>query len=144
MALGETQEAVVARLGWPAEKRFQLEPCQGMPGCTALRGLHGTWNYKQRKLSVVFGRDRRVAALIHTGNRRTEDGVGKESTLAAVRGKFPGITCHRFRKRIDCAAKRVSGGRTVNTVFRFTERSGRRWKAKKVLLYVDGRKQANS
>ena len=144
VALGETQEAVVARLGWPAEKRFQLEPCRGMPGCTAVRGLHGTWNYKKRKLSVVFGRDRRVAALIHSGNRRTADGVGKDSTLAAVRGKFPGITCQKFRKRIDCGAKRISGARTVRTVFRFTERTGRRWKTKQVLIYVDGRKQVNS
>jgi hypothetical protein len=143
VALGETQEAVLARLGWPAEKRFQLEPCRGMPGCTAVRGLHGTWNYKRRKLSVVFGPDRRVAALIHSGNRRTADGVGKGSMQAAVRGKFPGVACLKFRKRIDCAVRRVSGGRTVRTVFRL-KRHGLRWETKKVLIYVDGRGQVNS
>ena len=144
VALGETQEDVVARLGWPAERRFELEPCQGMPGCTAVRGIHGTWNYKGRKLSVVFGTDRRVTALIHSGNRRTVHGVGKDSTLAAVRGRFPGVACRKFRKRIDCAVKQVSDGRSVRTVFRLTERTGRRWKTKKVLIYVDGRGQVNA
>ena len=144
VALGETQEDVVARLGWPAERRFELEPCQGMPGCTAVRGVHGTWNYKGRKLSVVFGTDRRVTALIHSGNRRTVHGVGKDSTLAAVRGRFPGVACRKFRKRIDCAVKQVSDGRSVRTVFRLTERTGRRWKTKKVLIYVDGRGQVNA
>jgi hypothetical protein len=144
VALGETQEAVVGRLGWPAEKRFSLNPCKGLPGCTAVRGLGGTWNYKKRKLSVVFGPDRRVAALIHSGSRRTADGVGQDSTRAAVRGKFPGVSCAKFAKRIDCTVKRVSGQRTVRTVFRFTHRGHGRWKTAKVLIYVDGSGQVNS
>jgi hypothetical protein len=144
VALGETQEAVVARLGWPTERRFPLKPCHGMPGCTAVRGIHGTWKYKKRKLSVVFGPDRRATALIHSGNRRTVHGVGKGSTLAAVRGWFPEIACRKFSNRIDCAIKQVSEGQTVKTVFRFSERNGRRWKTNKVLIYVDGRGQVNS
>jgi hypothetical protein len=135
VALGETQEAVVARLGHPAEKRFALNPCKGLPGCTAVRGLGGTWKYKQHKLSVVFGPDRRVAALVHSGNQRTEDGVGKDSTLAHLRGKFPRIACEKFRKSIDCTLKRVSGQRTVSTVFRLTDRGRGRWKTTKVLIY---------
>jgi hypothetical protein len=141
--LGETQEAVVARLGWPAEKRFALNPCKGLPGCTAIRGLGGTWNYRKRKLSVVFGPDRRVAALVHGGSQRTVDGVGKHSTPAAVRGKFPGVSCARFAKKVDCTVKRVSGQRTVRTVFRLTERGGR-WKTTKVLIYLDGGEQVGS
>jgi hypothetical protein len=144
VALGETQEAVVARLGWPDEKRFALKPCKGLPGCTAAQGLGGTWTYKKRKLSVVFDPDRRVAALIHSGSQRTADGVGKDSTPAAVRGKFPRVSCKKFRKKIDCTLKRVSGQQTVMTVFRLTDRGGGRWKTKQVLIYVDGRGRGNA
>ena len=85
-----------------------------------------------------------MTALIHSGNRRTVHGVGKDSTLAAVRGRFPGVACRKFRERIDCRVKQVSDGRSVRTVFRLTERTGRRWKTKKVLIYVDGRGQVNA
>jgi hypothetical protein len=145
VALGETQEAVLARLGWPTVRRFELEPCQGMPGCTAIRGLHGTWIYKQRKLSVVFGPDRRVAALIHSGNQAKADRVGKDSTLAQVRGTFPDLACRTFGDRIDCTTTRRSGGRTTRTVFRLSDRlrgPGTRWKTNKVLIYVDGKVSA--
>jgi hypothetical protein len=147
VALGETQEAVVARLGWPAEQRFALNPCKGMPGCTAVQGRGGTWNYKKRRLSVVFGPDRRVVALVHSGNRRTKDGVGRDSTLAHLRGSFPGISCAKAANRVDCTVKRVSGQQTIRTVFRLADRlpgSGTRWKTTKVLIYVDGHGQANS
>jgi hypothetical protein len=147
VALGETQEAVVARLGWPAEQRFALRPCKGMPGCTAVRGLGGTWNYNKRRLSVVFGPDRRVVALIHSGNQRTKDGVGRDSTLAHLRGRFPGISCAKLANRVDCTVKRVSGQQTIRTVFRLADRlrgPGTRWKTTKVLIYVDGHGQVNS
>jgi hypothetical protein len=147
VALGDTQEAVLRRLGWPATKRFPLNPCAGMPGCTAVRGLGGTWNYKKRKLSVVFGPDRRVAAIIHSGNQRTNDGVGKDSTIAHLRGKFPRIYCAKFTRRIDCTVKHVSGQRTTKTVFRLGDRlqgPGTRWKTNKVLIYVDGSGRAKA
>ena len=142
VALGETQEAVLARLGWPAEKRFALNPCAGMPGCTAVRGLGGTWNYKKRKLSVVFGPDRRVAMLIYSGNRTTRDGVGRDSTVAHLRGKFPRISCAKFARRIDCTVTRASGQQTTRTVFRLADRlpgHGTIWKTSKVYIYVNGR-----
>jgi hypothetical protein len=147
VAVGDTQEAVLRRLGWPAEKRFPLHPCKGMKGCAAVRGLGGTWNYKKRKLSVVFSSDRRVAAVIHSGNRRTKDGVGKDSTIAHLRGKFPRISCARFAKRVDCTVKRVSGQQTIRTVFRLSDRlrgQGTRWKTDKVLIYAERRGRGNA
>jgi hypothetical protein len=143
VALGDTQEAVLRRLGWPEEKRFQLRPCEGMPSCAAVPGMGGTWNYKERKHSVVFGPDRRVAAIIHTGNLRTKDGVGKNSTIAHLRGKFPRIACQKFDRRIDCTLKRVSAQQAVRTVFRLTHRGGKRWKTRKVLIYTERQAQVN-
>jgi hypothetical protein len=147
VALGETQEAVARRLGWPAEQRFALKPCKGMPGCTAVRGVGGTWNYKKRRLSVVFGSDRRVVALVHSGNRRTKDGVGRGSTMAHLRGRFPGISCAKAANRVDCTVNRVSGQQTIRTVFRLADRlrgPGTRWKTTKVLIYVDGHGRVKS
>jgi hypothetical protein len=144
VALGETQEVVVRRLGWPAEQRFQLQPCAGMPGCTAVRGRGSTWKYNKRRLSVVFGPDRRVVALVHSGKRRTKDGVGRDSTIAHLRGRFPGISCAKLSRRVDCAVTRVSGQQRIRTVFRLYDRlrgPGTRWKTSKVLIYVDGRGQ---
>lgn len=147
VALGDTQETVLRQLGWPAVKRFPLNPCKGLRGCAAVHGLGGTWMYKKRKLSVVFGPDRRVAAVIHSGNQRTRDGVGKDSTMAHLRGKFPRVACAKFTKRIDCTVKRVSGRRTVRTVFRLGDRQpgpGTRWKTDRVLIYVERRGQVKA
>jgi hypothetical protein len=137
---------VVARLGWPAERRFALHPCKGLPGCAAVRGLGGTWTYKKQKLAVVFGTDRRVVALIHSGSQRTTDGVGSDSSLASLRGKFPGIACEKLGRRIDCTVKRVSGQQTIRTVFRLADHlqgQATRWKTNKVLIYVDGGQKVN-
>jgi hypothetical protein len=144
VALGDTHAAVLARLGWPAEKRFELKPCKGMQGCAAVPGAGGTWKYKKRGLSVVFDPGGRVAALIHRGNERTNDGVGKGSTIAHLRGEFPRISCRKDRHRVDCTVKRLSGGQTIRTVFRLTDRlrgEGTRWKTNEVLIYVERRGQ---
>jgi hypothetical protein len=147
VALGDTDTTVLRRLGWPAARRFPLHPCQGMKGCTAVRGRHGTFNYKKRNLTVVFGPDRRVAALVYRGNLTTRAGVGKDDTMARLRGAFPRISCVRFAERIDCTVKHVSGQQTVRTVFRLTDRdrgSATRWKTDKTLIYVDGGGRGNT
>lgn len=146
VALGDTDETVLRRLGWPAERRFPLNPCQGMEGCTAVRGLHGTFNYKKRKLSVVLGPDRRVAALIYSGSLSTKDGAGKDDSMARLRAEFPRISCAKFARRIDCAVASVSGRGTVRTVFRLTDRlrgAGTSWEVDKVLMYVERRGKGN-
>ncbi len=139
VALGDTDQTVLRRLGWPTERSFPLNPCQGMEGCIAVRGLHGTFNYKKRKLSVVFGPDRRVAALIYSGNLSTKTGVGKGDTMARLRAEFPRISCAKFAKRIDCAVERASRQGTVMTVFRLTDHlrgAGTSWETDQVLMYV--------
>lgn len=136
VALGDSQETVLRRLGWPGVRSFPLRPCKGLKGCNAVRGLHGNFEYKKRKLSVIFGRDRRVAALIYSGRLTTRDGVGKDATMARLRAKFPRIFCAKFAKRVDCSIPRASGARTV---FRLTDRHrgpGTSWATDKVLIYV--------
>jgi hypothetical protein len=107
-----------------------------MPGCTAVRGLHGSFDYKKLKLSVVFGPDRRVAALVYRGSLATKHGVGKDDTMAQLRAEFPRIYCAKFARRIDCSVPRASG---PVTVFRLTDRlsgSATDWAVDKVLIYI--------
>ena len=90
--LGQTQTQVAQALGRPLGKRFPLNPCRGLnPACYAVRATGGTWSY--RNLTVVFGPDLRVSALIYTGPERSKRHVGVGSTLAAVRGAFPRAVC---------------------------------------------------
>jgi hypothetical protein len=61
--------------------------------------------------------------------------------MAHLRGRFPGISCAKFRHTVDCTVKRVSGQQTTRTVFRLTDSlpgPGTRWTTRKVLIYVDG------
>ena len=136
VALGDSQETVLRRLGWPAMRSFPRRPCKGLEGCSARRGLHGTFEYKKRKLSVVFGPDARVAALIYRGRLTTKDGLGKDDSIAKLRARYARIYCTRFARRLDCAIPRDSGPRTV---FRLTDRlrgPGTDWVTNKVLIYV--------
>ena len=79
---------------------------KGLEGCSARRGLHGTFEYKKRKLSVVFGPDARVAALIYRGRLTTKDGLGKDDSIAKLRARYARIYCTRFARRLDCAIPR--------------------------------------
>ena len=136
VALGDAQATVLRRLGWPTVRSFPLRPCNGMPGCTAVRGVHGTFDYKKLKLSVVFGPDRRVAALVYRGDLATKHGVGKGDSMAQLRAEFPRIYCAKFARRIDCSVPRASG---PVTVFRLTDRlpgSGTDWAVDKVFIYI--------
>lgn len=135
VALGETQEALYRHKGWPAERRVELKPCKGMPGCTAVRGTAPTWVYRKRGLSVVLDRDYRVTALEYTGTRRTARGVGKGSSPASVRNALPGAVCTQYDEHLDCARTRTVAGRAVRTVFRLRRENGR-WKVAKVHIYL--------
>jgi hypothetical protein len=136
VALGDSQATVLRRLGWPEVRSFPRSPCKGLEGCSAVRGLHGTFEYKKRELSVVFGRDRRVAALIYRGRLTTKDGLGNGDPMVKLRARFPRIYCAKFAGRVDCSIPRGSGPRTV---FRLTDRlrgSGTDWVTNEVLIYV--------
>jgi hypothetical protein len=136
VALGDSQATVLRRLGWPEVRSFPRTPCKGLEGCSALRGLHGTFEYKKRKLSVVFGPDRRVAALIYGGRLTTKDGLGKDDSISKLRARFPRIYCTKFAGRLDCSIPRDSGPRTV---FRLTDRRsgpGTDWVTDRVLIYI--------
>ena len=90
------------------------------PGCYATRATGGTWAYPN--LTVVFGPDLRVTALIYTGPERSTAGrVG--STSAAVRGAFPRAVCAHRAGGTDCTLTRLQGRWTVKTVFRSTKRN---------------------
>ena len=136
VALGDSQATVLRRLGWPEVRSFPRSPCKGLEGCSARRGLHGTFEYKKRKLSVVFGPDRRVAALIYSGRLTTKDGLGNDDSMAKLRARFPRIYCRKFARRVECSIPRDSGPRTV---FRLTDRRpgpGTDWVTNQVLIYV--------
>ena len=142
--LGQTQADVARLLGQPRARRFLMDPCRGLdPRCYAASETGGTWSYRQ--LSVVFGPDLRVSALIYSGPQHGRQHVGVGSTLAAVRTAFPRVGCSKQAGRIDCAQTRVNGSWAVKTVFRLTKGRGDRFKCTQVLIYVvhDGPRQVS-
>lgn len=136
VALGETQARVLRHLGQPSLKSFRLHPCQGLErGCYAVRHLGSTWFY--RHLRVVFGPDRRVSGLIHTGSRLTSKGVGVGSGMSAVRAAHPGVSCTvaASKRKRECTLKRDVAGGAVKTVFRFTRTRTLRYRCDRVAIY---------
>jgi hypothetical protein len=146
VSLGQTQAQVARELGRPLRKSFLVNPCQGLDRrCYAVAGTGGRWSY--RKLSVVFGPDLRVSALIYRGAQRSARGAGVGSSPPVVRGGYPGASCSRSPRRMNCTLTRAANaGRKVETVFSFSKRSGGLYKCDQVLIYVidGGRKQVSS
>lgn len=138
VSLGQTQSQVARELGPPLGKQFLVNPCWGLDRrCYAVAGTGGRWSYRQ--LSVVFGPDLRVSALIYRGARRSARGAGVGASLPVVRGSYPGASCLRRAVRIDCTLTGTNAGRTVRTVFSFIRTSGGLYKCDQVLIYlIDG------
>jgi hypothetical protein len=145
VSLGQTQTQVARQLGPPLGKQFLVDPCQGLaPRCYAAAGTGGRWSY--RNLSVVFGPDLRVSALIYRGAQRTATGAGVGSSLPVVLGAYPGASCSRDARRMNCTLTGTNARRTVKTVFSFTQTIGGLYKCDRVLIYVidGGRKEVSS
>ncbi len=142
VSLGQTQQQVERGVGQAKRQQFLDQPCQGLePGCDAVRGTGGRWPY--RKLTVVFGHDRRVSGLIYRGAQRSRRGAGVGASEFVVRGSHPQVTCSRpARGRKDCTLIGTNGGHTVKTVFGFRRMSGGRYKCDRVRIYVlDGARE---
>ena len=145
VSLGQTQTQVARQLGQPLGKQFLVDPCQALdPRCYAIAATGGRWSY--RNLSVAFGPDLRVSALIYRGAQRSATGAGVGSSLPVVLGGYPGASCSRQARRMNCTLTGANAGRTVKTVFSFTKTSGGLYKCDRVLIYViDGaRKEVSS
>ena len=118
VSLGQTQAQVARGLGAPVGKHFLVDPCHGLErGCYAVAGTGGRWSY--RRLSVVFGPDLRVSALIYRGARHSARGAGVGASLPVVQGGYPGASCSSHARRANCTLTSVNAGRTVKTVFGF-------------------------
>ena len=137
VSLGQTRAQVARELGPPLSRRFLVDPCQGLGRrCYAAAGTGGRWSY--RRLSVVFGPDLRVSALIYRGTRRSARGAGVGASLPVVRGGYPAASCSGQGHRMNCTLTGVEGGQTVKTVFGFKRATGGLFKCDRVLIYVVG------
>ena len=128
-----------AAAGLAGREAVRAEALQGDAELHRGPGLGGTWNYKKRKLSVVFGPDRRVAAVITpaTGARRTAWARTPPWPTCAASSRVS--RARSSGSRIDCTVKRVSGPRTVEDGVPPHHRPRRQaMEAAKVHIYVDG------
>jgi hypothetical protein len=135
--LGQTQAQVAKARGRPLARRFTATPCQGFGSrCDAVAGTGGRWVYPH--LSVVFGPDLRVSALVYGGAERTRKGVGVGSGLAGARRAYPHLSCLSSARARSCVLARTSKGTTVKTVFRFIKKRGGRYTCDHVVIYALG------
>ncbi len=135
VSLDQTPNQVARELGQPSRRYFPADPCQGLGRqCYAAAGTGGRWPY--RHLSVVFGPNLRVSALIYTGAERSARGAGVGASLPVVLGGYPNASCVRFPRGMNCTVTGVNAGRTVRTVFSFRRKSGGQYRCNRVLIYI--------
>jgi hypothetical protein len=133
--LGQTQAQVLRQLGAPSVRLFSEKACRGLdPGCGAVPARGGIWMF--RRLSVMFGIDRRVSALIYRGAQRSARGVGVGSGMTAVRRAYRGVSCTSAGKRRYCTLRGALVGQAVKTVFRFINTGAGRYRCDRVLIYL--------
>jgi hypothetical protein len=133
--LGQTQAEVTTKLGQPLYTSMTANECAALdPRCNAIAGSGGTWAYRQ--LSVVFGADHRVSALIYSGPERSASGVGVGLSLAQARAAYPRASCTKFAFQTDCVVTGTLARRPVKTVFRFIDTGGGRFRCDHVLIYL--------
>jgi hypothetical protein len=135
VGLGQTQAQVLRQLGAPSVRLFSERACRGLnPGCGAVPARGGIWMY--RRLSVMFGIDRRVSALIYRGTQASARGVGVDSGMTAVRHAYPGASCTSAGQRRYCTLRGGVAGQAVKTVFAFIKTGAGRYRCDRVLIYL--------
>ncbi len=135
VGLGQTQAQVLRALGAPSERLFSEQVCRGLdPGCGAVPARGGIWMY--RRLSVMFGIDRRVSGLIYRGAQRSAQGVGVGSGMTAARRAHPGVSCTSAGRLRYCTLRGTLAGHAVKTVFGFINTGAGRYRCDRVLIYL--------